>query len=867
MNAAHPTSPDDGGLLERDESLATLQERLDTVRATREGQVILVVGEAGVGKTSLLRRFCDTQPPVTRILSAACAPLRTPRPLGPFLDLSERIGGDVEQMVSAESRPHEVAEALLRELRGRRPVVLVLEDLHWADEATLDVVTLLVSRVTSAPALVLGSYRGEELDTTHPLRVLSGELVRRHGRVRLAPLSPSAVEALARPHGFDGVELYHRTGGNPFFVTEVLAGGGEWVPDTVRDAVLARAARLSEPARRLLEAVAIVPGPVDLQLLETLAPDLIDELDTCLAVGMLIAAHGAVAFRHELARLAIEDSVSPTRMLALHRAALAALAGREGGDPAAIAHHAEACGDAESVLRWAPVAAERAAAAGAHRQAAAQYERALRFAGASSDADRAKLLRSLAHERYMTSRLDEAIVAQQEALDLRGGLEDPFARGDALRALSRLMFFAGRVDEGEAVLSQAVEQLERLPPGRELAMAYAAVSQRQMVLERDDEVKTWGTRALELARRLGDIEIEVYALATWGGLNGDPGDGKLERALTLAREAGLEEHTGRILQLRAHRALRQRMFELAEEPLASGLAFCTERGLDTWRLYLVALRARAELDRGQWDAAAESAAAVLRDPRSASVARNGALVVLGLIRARRGDADALSVLLEAERIAVPTHELMRIAPTAAARAELAWLNGNQAEVAEATEAALALALECNRAWIAGELAYWRMLSGVRDELPPELIAEPYLLALSGDWERASQRWHEIGCPYEAALALADADDDRALLRAHEELQALGARPAAAIVARRLRERGVRGVSRGPRPRTRANPAGLTSRELEVLALVAEGLRNAQIAERLIVSNKTVAHHVSAILRKLGVTTRGEAVAEALRLGL
>src|SRR5262249_45753117 len=158
-------------------------------------------------------------------------------------------------------------------------------------------------------------------------------------------------------------------------------------------------------------------------------------------------------------RLAIEDSISPTRRLALHRAALAALAGRDGADPAAIAHHAEACGDAESVLRWAPKAAERAAAAGAHRQAAAQYERALRFAATSAAAWRATLLTSLAHERYMTSQLDEAIVAQQEALDLRDGLADPLAKGDALRALSRLMFFAGRVDEGEAVLSQAVEQL------------------------------------------------------------------------------------------------------------------------------------------------------------------------------------------------------------------------------------------------------------------------------------------------------------------------------------------------------------------------------------------------------------------------
>ena len=167
----------------------------------------------------------------------------------------------------------------------------------------------------------------------------------------------------------------------------------------------------------------------------------------------------------------------------------------------------------------------------------------------------------------------------------------------------------------------------------------------------------------------------------------------------------------------------------------------------------------------------------------------------------------------------------------------------------------------------GELAYWRWRAGIVEEFQPG-AAEPYTLSIRGDWRRAAECWTELGCPYEAALALADGDDeDLAARRRSIELQALGARPAAAILARRLRERGIRGVPRGPRPSTRENPAGLTARELEVLALLAEGLRNAQIAERLVVSEKTVDHHVSAILRKLDVRTRGEASAEAARLRL
>jgi DNA-binding NarL/FixJ family response regulator len=144
---------------------------------------------------------------------------------------------------------------------------------------------------------------------------------------------------------------------------------------------------------------------------------------------------------------------------------------------------------------------------------------------------------------------------------------------------------------------------------------------------------------------------------------------------------------------------------------------------------------------------------------------------------------------------------------------------------------------------------------------------PYALQIAGERSRAAERWRELGCPYEAALALADSDEEAQLRRALDELQQLGARPAAATVARRLRERGARGLPRGPRPLTRQNPANLTPRELEVVGLVVEGLSNAEIAGRLVLSQKTVEHHVSAILRKLEVGSRGLAASAAVRLGL
>jgi len=863
----------DGALLEREQSLATLAALLGDVRTSSEGRLVLVGGEAGVGKTLLLRQFCRSGAEGSRLLWGACAPLRTPRPLGPLLDVAEATGGELEQLVLEAARPHEVAAALLRELRSRSPTVLVLEDLHWADEATLDVVALLAERIASAPALLVASYRDDELDRTHQLRLVLGELVRRPGRMKLNSLSRAAVAELARPHGVDPDELYRRTGGNPFFVTEVLAAAGEHVPETVRDAVLARAARLSERARGLLDAAAVIPGQLELWLLKALAGELIDRLDECLASGILAAVGRGVAFRHELARLVVEEAISPERKLTLHNGALVVLAarGRANPDVVALAHHADAAGDAESVLRWAPLAAERAAASGSHREAAALYARALRFASGLPLAERADLLERRAEECYLSAQIDAAIDAQQEAIECHRRRGDTLREGDALRVLSRTLFFVGRTSEGEAAADQAVELLERRAPGHELAMAYCNVSQRRMVVENAQEANIWGARARELAERLDDTEALVYALTNIGTVELRAGeqDGrdKLERALALAQQHGLEDHAARIFNSLVMWPLRLRKLRDAESYLGAGLEYCRERGLDTWRLYLLAARARLELDRAHWDAAGDAAASVLRDPHSASVARNWALIVLGLLRARRGDAEASAPLQEANALAESTDELMRIGPTAAARAELAWLAGDNATVRLVTAAPLAMAINRRVPWVAGELAHWRWRAGVHDELPAELVAEPYRLSIAGEWARAAEFWDGIGCPYDAALALGDADEDAPLRQALDELQKLGARPAAAIVARRLRQRGVRGVPRGPRPVTRANPAGLTARELQVLALLREGLRNAQIAERLIVSQKTVDHHVSAILRKLNVRTRGEASATALRLGL
>jgi predicted ATPase len=462
-------------LLERAAELSTLVDCLEAVERSSRGQVLLVGGEAGVGKTTLVRRFCEARGQSARILWGACDPLFTPSPLGPLLDVADGSGGELQAVVARGAMPYEVAAALAHELSARAPTVFVLEDVHWADEATLDVLRLLARRVETLPALVLASYRDDALDRTHPLRILLGELAtsRAVRRVKLVRLSPGAVAQLAEPYGVDAGELYRKTAGNPFFVIEALTAGAEGIPETVRDAVLARAARLSPAGTALLDAVAVVPPRAELWLLEALAGNTADRLDECLTSGMLIVEPGGVGFRHELARLAVEESVPPHRAVGLHRRALAALADPPGGAPdlARLAHHAEVAGDVDAVLRYAPAAAARAASLGAYREAAAQYARALRFGDRLPAAERAELLERRSQACNLSDQRDAAVEAIQDALACRRQLGQRLEEGDALRRLSQILWCPGRTIEAERAARAAVRLLEALPAGRELAMA------------------------------------------------------------------------------------------------------------------------------------------------------------------------------------------------------------------------------------------------------------------------------------------------------------------------------------------------------------------------------------------------------------
>jgi DNA-binding CsgD family transcriptional regulator/tetratricopeptide (TPR) repeat protein len=621
----------------------------------------------------------------------------------------------------------------------------------------------------------------------------------------------------------------------------------------------------------LLEAVAVARSDSELWLLEGLAPDELPSLDDCVASGMLVPRPSGVGFRHELARMTIEERLAPDRRLELHRRALAVLSSPPTGTPdlARLAHHAEVLGDAGAVLEYAPAAGARAAELGSHREAAAQYARALRFADSLDLAAQAQLHRLRAEECYLTDQQDEAIASARAAAACHRELGDRVGEGRSILFLSHISWCPGHTEEAARAGREAVEIFESVGAKRNLAQAYGNLA--SLARDRDDHdgAMCWATRARELATEVGDEVVACSQQITMGAtalLHGDlAGLDVLEDGLEQARRLDSKDLTAWAYMCIARATSRARLYGKTHEATDAGLAYVGERGYILWKLYLLAYRADADLAQGRWDEATDSAQLILSERWISTKPRTVAHTVLGLVRARRGDPGVWEALDEAWALADGTDEPDRIAPVAAARAEAAWLEGRNDAALEATQAAYELALERRVPRFVGEVAVWRRRARAQ-EPTPELATDPNDVELAGDWRTAAERWQRLGCPYEAALADAETGDEEALRRALEDLRALGATAAAAIVARRLREHGVRGVPRGPRPATRSNPAGLTAREAEVLTLVAEGLRNAEVAERLVLSRRTVDHHVSTILRKLSVRTRGEAVAAATEMG-
>jgi predicted ATPase/DNA-binding CsgD family transcriptional regulator len=853
-------------LLERETSLRELDNALNEA-ASGEGRVVLVSGEAGIGKTSLIEQFTRQRRDSIRVLWGACDALFTPHPLGPLYDIATQTQGELLSLLKSDSNRQNVFSACLSEIQ-RQPAIVVFEDVHWADEATLDLILFLGRRIQRTASLLILTFRDDELGAEHPLRLVFGNLPRSATRrIPLLPLSQASVLALARAakQGERGGDLYTATGGNPFFVTEVLASGDASVPPTVRDAVLARAARLSREARDVLDAASIVVGRIETWLLETILSPSPAAIEDCVAYGMLRADGDSLAFRHELARRALEDQLPPSRRQILHQRVLQALEerGEDRVQLSRLVHHAAFAGDSRAVMHFAPLAAREAAAVGAHLEAAAHYQTALRYADRLDWAEHAQLLENRAYECYVTSQIHEAIQARIEALHIWRRNQRPMQEGDNLRWLSRLYWFLGDQDQAVRFAEEAIQLLETLPPGSELAMAYSNRAQLHMLANEVTEALHWGNLAIELAEKIDDIEILSHALNNVGSAefqigHAEAAQDKLARSLQIAQAHELQEHVARAYTNLGSELVKVRAYSEAMHYLNDGIAYSIERDLDAWSLYLLAWRARANLDLGRWAEADEDALAVLNNPSSYSVARIPALVVLGCVRARRGDPEVQPVLNEARDRALPTGEIQRIGPVAAARAEAAWWRGEWEQAVAEAQPAYKLAIQHQASWETGELAFWIWRAGGLVE-PPQGTAEPFAMQIAGHWRSAAEEWERLRCPFEQAMALADGDE-AAQLAALEIFRRLEARPAVEFVQKKLKAIPVERLEK-------EKFGGLTAREREVAALIVQGKTNREIAETMTVGVKTAETYVTRILNKLGFSTRVQIATWAVEKGL
>ena len=858
-------------LLERGDFLSTLAEYAREARQGN-GRLVFVAGESGIGKTALLEEFQRTTDGV-RWLWGACDGLLTPRALGPVFDIAAQTGGELEGLCREEAARERLFTAFLTELgAGGGLTIALIEDIHWADEATVDLLRFVGRRISRSPALVVASFRDDTLQDDHPLRLVLGDLATERGtrRVSLPPLSVEAVRELSEGTDLDAVELHAVTGGNPFYVSEVLEAGLLTVPTTVRDAVGARLARSSPEAREVVEAASVIGARVDGDVLASMAPST-GAIDECLSTGILRVEGTGLRFRHELVRMAVAESIPAGRKAELHAAVLAALEHRGDTDPALLAHHAEAAGDADAVLRHAPQAARTSSALGAHREAAAQYERALRFADGRDAHTLASLYEGLAWERSLLDGWEGAEEARRIALGLRRSIGDDLHAGEDLFHLSRTLWRLCRGEEAAAAAAEAVRVLEPLEHGRELAWAYANVSAFHMETGHQAAALDFGEKARALGEDLGEDDVVSYALNTIGcslAETGkvDEGLGTLRRSLAVAIKGDLQESVGR-----AYCNLREitsdlHRFEDSGRLYTEGIAYCEPRELGVYSTCLTGGHAVTLMLLGRWAESEALALEMLARPNISPVNRMNPLIALGTIASRRGDPDAQELLDEVVELAEGVAEAQWIAPTRCARAEHSWLSGRADLALEDILAIYPRALGRVNRWVLGSLAVWLHRLGAVENLPTD-VAEPYALEIAGDSCGAAAAWRQTGRAYDAAVVDLLSSGEEALRRALVTFDELGAGAAAAVARARLREFGVKGVPRGPRPDTKAAPAGLTRREQEVLALVSEGLANREISERLFISERTVDHHVSAVLSKIGVSSRTAAAREAARLGI
>ncbi len=857
-------------LLERAGELQSLQGALDDARKGR-GTTALLCGDAGIGKTSLIRAFLSSVDDVT-VLLGGCDDLIAPRSFGPFRDMARRSDHLPADLETAPERENLLGHLLDLMERTLRPTIAVIEDVHWADDASLDVIRYLMRRMPSLPALLVLSLRDRELPEHHPLSALtSGPSDRPPLLLRLQPLSPAAIAELAAETDLDAAYLHEVSGGNPFYVGQMLAASSTDIAESVRDTVLARADRLSPSGKDALRLLSVMPAGADASLARMLFAEDPDALHDAEGCGLLEVRDDRITFRHDLGREAIERSLTFGQRMALNHRVLEALVASN-ADRTSLVHVARAAGDAARATEFALDVLRGELAPTNHREVWTLSRIALEHTAGLDDLTIADLHMQAAEAGRTTNNHSAGRDHAEEAVRIlraTGAGSSELAQAWMLTATASASI--GENERSAHGFEQARRMLEALPPEPNLATCYCRLGAIAMITGRHEEGSRWANLAIDLCEEHGWQQPLVCALGVRGtsrSCRGDEGGfSDLERARELGAMYGpVERHAinvynSAVCLLRWCRPIEAAPLIDEAERLAR------EHGFDH-----MVYRARIQqgivlIMRGDVDAAErlleELAAA---DARQAGAIRGSALAALGRIYARRGDPRAEGTIEQAWKMSLTTGEHQKVAVAGISKLELAWLERRDDEVRMLATRLLDVAERTGHLRLRAEAL--RYLLRIGDDVEPfEGCPAAYEAALSGNFGRAAALWDRAGQPYEYALELVESTDPSLAFEGLRTLDRLGATRTADLARLRLRSRGFASVPRGPRRANDGTVPVLTDRQFDVMELLARGLTNQEIADELFVARRTVDNHVSAILTRLDVDSRHDAVQEAEARGL
>jgi ATP/maltotriose-dependent transcriptional regulator MalT len=860
-------------LIERAVFLALLQAKFENV-TEGEGHCILISGEAGIGKTSLVRAFCRERKNDCNIYQGTCDALFSPRPLAPLYDIAWQLGTDLESSNSDADRAGLFTRFLHEVASQKQTTIIVFEDIHWADEATLDFIKFFARRIIQIPCLFILTFRDDEIHSRHPLRTVLGQLPPdSFTRVQLTPLSREVVEKMAGEKGYSGGDVYAISGGNPFYVNEILASYSPGVPDNVKDSILSIYNRLDEKTKQVWQILSVMPTGFEIKYLEKMEPCYAQAIETCLDAKILIPKNGLIYFKHELYRRTIESSLSPFLRVSLNKRILDLFLENfeERQETERIIHHAKNANEYELVVHYVPMAAKKAACVGAHIEASKLYLSAIEYYQGQDKDVLIRFYELYAYECYLTNQIKEAVIYQTKALNIWREKGDAEKIGNCMRFLSRLWWFDGNRKQAEKYGNEAIEILSDQPASSAKAMAFSNMSQLKMLSGESVECIFWGTRAIEMAQELGNDEILSHALNNVGTVQMEikasqqKGLRLLQQSLDIALKNSFHEHAARAYVNIVSNAVKIKDYELAKKTMVAGMSYCEKRNLDSWSAYMLGHKVRVEFEVGNWDEACLVAESLIKNEGQSPIVKIGALAALATIKMRRGDTDVFPLLAEAKSKAFEAMELQRIIPALVALLEYEWITGSVVIEKAAIDSAISMVERMGNVYENNEFAFW-LLKARKQKVPLKELYEGYQVYNPTVAMKAADLWAQLGCPYEQALALFEGDELEKR-KAIAIVQELGADAVYQKMKLEMRSCGIKNIPRGQRKSTRSNSARLTERELDVLQLLKEGMQNKEIAARLFISAKTVDHHISAILFKLEVSSRAKAVQEAISLNI